>query len=549
MLSALLAVIMTIGLIPMGSVTVKAETKNATLSNLGALGTVKIGSKAESGTWYQTEVAGTPVFCLDLGKACHAGDVYVSSDATYSSNSSNAKKANEAKIGYWYSVTKNESTKSWVYAQALMWACEEGETSEKKLTDVISQVRKNTGYYDSKSAAELYAEIFKISATVSCKIKMWKYGGSGSYRQVLLEIVGTPILPVYEKINDTLVYRQRITIDKTDEDGNPVSQVPFEVTAQNYKELYDYKVNGWGDAETGDADGESVFSSVAETDSSGRITYKFNYQIQSKNYGYVKASDLGSMTADDKKDIKNKMDDKNINYASDLTKAGAEKLMKADLDAQMKKISNKYVVKEVDAGSDDMLVNSDYANGKIITIESAGSWTKVNGSWPETADKTYANYSKATKLGIVNKYKKATIVVNKKVENTSDNTAHGDVSVDGAVYRMYQDAACTKPVTTVYDANGNAKGATDYTINNGTFETDYIRTKDTVYLKEIQAPVGFFLDPTVHVIKVDGSKFSTEYKARAVIEDSFETEKKGFVEVYKMSTDGSTGPADFEKDY
>lgn len=547
MLSALLAVIMTIGLIPMGSVTVKAETKNATLSNLGALGTVKIGSKAESGTWYQTEVAGTPVFCLDLGKACHAGDVYVSSDATYSSNSSNAKKANEAKIGYWYSVTKNESTKSWVYAQALMWACEEGETSEKKLTDVISQVRKNTGYYDSKSAAELYAEIFKISATVSCKIKMWKYGGSGSYRQVLLEIVGTPILPVYEKINDTLVYRQRITIDKTDEDGNPVSQVPFEVTAQNYKELYDYKVNGWGDAETGDADGESVFSSVAETDSSGRITYKFNYQIQSKNYGYVKASDLGSMTADDKKDIKNKMDDKNINYASDLTKAGAEKLMKADLDAQMKKISNKYVVKEVDAGSDDMLVNSDYANGKIITIESAGSWTKVNGSWPETADKTYANYSKATKLGIVNKYKKATIVVNKKVENTSDNTAHGDVSVDGAVYRMYQDAACTKPVTTVYDANGNAKGATDYTINNGTFETDYIRTKDTVYLKEIQAPVGFFLDPTVHVIKVDGSKFSTEYKARAVIEDSFETEKKGFVEVYKMSTDGSTGPADFEK--
>ncbi|WP_428244953.1 SpaA isopeptide-forming pilin-related protein [Eubacterium sp. Marseille-QA0814] len=547
LLSALLAVIMTIGLIPMGSVTVKAETKNATLSNLGALGTVKIGSKSESGTWYQTEVAGTPVFCLDLGKACHTGDVYVSSDATYSSDSKNEKKALEAKIGYWYSVTKNESTKSWVYAQALMWACEEGETSEKKLTDVISQVRKNTGYYDSKSAAELYAEIFKISATVSCKIKMWKYGGSGSYRQVLLEIVGTPILPVYEKINDTLVYRQRITIDKTDEDGNPVSQVPFEVTAQNYKELYDYKVNGWGDAESGDADGESVFTSIAETDAKGRITYKFNYQIQSKNYGYVKASDLANMTADDKKSVKDKMDDKNINYSSDLTKSGAEKLMKADLSAQMKKISNQYAVKEVGAGSDDMLVNSEYANGKIITIESAGSWTKVNGSWPETADKTYADYGKATKLGIVNKYKKATIVVNKKVENTSDNTAHGDTSVDGAVYRMYTDAACTNPVTTVYDANGNAKAASDYTIKNGTLETDYIRTKDTVYIKEIKAPEGFFLDPTVHQIKVDGSQFDVEYKAKAVIEDSYESEKKGFFEVYKMSSDGSTGPADFEE--
>ena len=552
MLSALLAVIMTIGLIPMGSVTVKAETKNATLSNLGALGTVKIGSKAESGTWYQTEVAGTPVFCLDLGKACHAGDVYESSDATYSSNSKNEKKALEAKIGYWYSVTKNESTKSWVYAQALMWACEEGETSEKKLTDVISQVRKNTGYYDSKSAAELYAEIFKISATVSCKIKMWKYGGSGSYRQVLLEIVGTPILPVYEKINDTLVYRQRITIDKTDEDGNPVARVPFEVTAQNYKELYDYKVNGWGDAESGDAesgdaDGESVFTSIAETDSKGRITYKFNYQIQSKNYGYVKASDLNDMTADDKKKIKEEMDDANIKYASNLTKSGAEKLVKDDLDAQMKKISNQYAVKEVGAVSDDMLVNSEYANGKIITIESAGSWTKVNGSWPETADKTYADYGKATKLGIVNKYKKATIVVNKKVENTSDNTAHGDTSVDGAVYRMYTDAACTNPVTTVYDANGNAKAASDYTIKNGTLETDYIRTKDTVYIKEIKAPEGFFLDPTVHQIKVDGSQFDVEYKAKAVIEDSYESEKKGFFEVYKMSSDGSTGPADFEE--
>lgn len=542
-----MAVIMTIGLIPMGSVIVKADTKNATLSNLGELGTVKIGNKSESGTWYQTEIAGTPVFCMDLGKACHAGDVYVSSDDTYSSNSSNAKKANEAKIGYWYSVTKEKSTKAWVYAQALMWSCEEGNTSKNNLTDVISQVRKNTGYYNSKSAADLYDEIFGITTTVTCNVKIWKYGGSGEYRQVLMEIKGGPVEYDFERINDTLVYRQRITIDKTDEDGNPVARVPFEVTAQNYKELYDYKVNGWGNAETGDADGDSVFSSVAETDSKGRITYKFNYQIQSKNYGYVKASDLKNMTADDKKVVKEKMDDKNITYASNLTQTGAKELMQADLDAQMKKISNQYAVKEVGAGSDDMLVNSEYANGKIITIESAGSWTKVNGSWPETADKTYADYGKATKLGIVNKYKKATIVVNKKVENTSDNTAHGDTSVDGAVYRMYTDAACTNPVTTVYDANGNAKAASDYTIKNGTLETDYIRTKDTVYIKEIKAPEGFFLDPTVHQIKVDGSQFDVEYKAKAVIEDSYESEKKGFFEVYKMSSDGSTGPADFEE--
>ena len=111
LLSALLAVIMAIGLIPMGAVTVKAETKNATLSNLGALGTVKIGSKSESGSWYQTEVAGTPVFCLDLGKACHAGDVQINTndgivEMTY------YLKFEKSRALYFY-VTYDKNTKQW----------------------------------------------------------------------------------------------------------------------------------------------------------------------------------------------------------------------------------------------------------------------------------------------------------------------------------------------------------------------------------------------------------------------------------------------------
>ena len=35
--------------------------------------------------------------------------------------------------------------------------------------------------------------------------------------------------------------------------------------------------------------------------------------------------------------VKEKMDDKNITYASNLTQTGAKELMQADLDAQMKK--------------------------------------------------------------------------------------------------------------------------------------------------------------------------------------------------------------------
>lgn len=544
--AAMLALVIALGMIPVGSISVKAETKNASLSNLGNLGTVNIGDKSESGTWYQTKVGSTPVFCMNLGLACHSGDVYESSTDTYSSDSSNTKKALEAYVGYWYDQTKNQSRKAWVYAQCLMWACEEGQTSKAQLTDVIKQVRSNTGYYNSKSAGDLYDEIFGIEGTVKCDVTLWK--SSAYKRQVLMEIVSEPKPVNYVTTNDILNYRQRITIDKMDEDGNPVAQVPFEVTAQNYKELYNFKYNGWGDSEEGEADGDSIFDAVAETDSNGRITYKFNYQIQSQDYGYVPADKLKDYTSDMKKEVKEKMDDDGIKYASDLTKSGAEKLVQEDLDAQMEKINNKYVIKEVNSGSDDMIVNSEYASGKTITITPAGSWTKnKDGEWPETANGTYGDYSKATKLGITNKYKKASIRVNKKVENTSDNKAHGDTSVEGAVYRFYQDAACTNPVTTVYDASGNAKTARDYVINNGTLVTDFIRTKDTVYLKEVEAPEGFFLDETVHKVKADGSAFTDEMKAEALTVDSYETEKKGHLEIYKFMTDGSTGPADFEE--
>lgn len=75
-MAIVIALTLTAGLIP--AVEVKAETKNATLSNLGSLGTVEIGNKTESGTWYQTKVGGKAAFCMDLGLACQSGDVYES---------------------------------------------------------------------------------------------------------------------------------------------------------------------------------------------------------------------------------------------------------------------------------------------------------------------------------------------------------------------------------------------------------------------------------------------------------------------------------------
>ena len=150
MVAGLLAAVMiTTNVCPM--VSVSAASGVASLESLGKLGTVNIGSKSESGTWLQTQVDSKPVFCMDLGKACHTGYTYKSESKTISSDDSSTKNKLEAKIGYWYDQVKKGSNKAWVYAQCLIWSVEEGYTSESNLKSVINQVKKNTGYYKDDS--------------------------------------------------------------------------------------------------------------------------------------------------------------------------------------------------------------------------------------------------------------------------------------------------------------------------------------------------------------------------------------------------------------
>ena len=166
MVAGLLATIMiTTNVCPMFPV--RAASGVASLESLGKLGTVNIGSKSESGTWLQTQVDSKPVFCMDLGKACHTGYTYKSESKTISSDDSSTKNKLEAKIGYWYDQVKKGSNKAWVYAQCLIWSVEEGCTSESNLKSVINQVKKNTGYYKDDS---LYSDIFEVSKKVECDI-------------------------------------------------------------------------------------------------------------------------------------------------------------------------------------------------------------------------------------------------------------------------------------------------------------------------------------------------------------------------------------------
>lgn len=537
MIAGLLATVMiTTNVCPM--VLVSATSGVASLESLGKLGTVNIGSKSESGTWLQTQVDSKPVFRMDLGKACHTGYTYKSESKTISSDDSSTKNKLEAKIGYWYDQVKKGSNKAWVYAQCLIWSVEEGYTSESNLKSVINQVKKNTGYYKDDT---LYSDIFEVGKKVECDIYIWKYSGStdDSEVQKLLQIKSTDEEYKYLATSGKRYYRQRITLEKVDEDGITLPKVTFRFTAKNIKELYSYQYNGWGDSVKEDADEDATkFSQDVMTDSNGKIVFRFTYILNSKKYYYVSDDELSKMSLSEKKQMKDLLDDKGYNYASDLSKAGAEKLKEADLDDQMDDISNKYVIEEVNSGNDNILTSfvvdkgnnkiTDATNNKVtVTLTKADSWTRnSDGKWPETAEESYSNYKLAYKPVLKDKYKKVKLTA-VKIDEETGKVAQGDATLEGAVYGVYSDAACTKLLKSY---------TTD---NNYQFETDYMRCGKTYYLKEITPPEGYLKNDKVYTITKDGQQFTNEYNSAETQVD--EDVVKGDVSIIKGMGNGKPG--------
>ena len=538
--ATILAIATLVTSIPISNVAAagNGEKKQAGIVTLGKLGTVNIGSKSESGTWVKTLVDGNDVFCLDLGKACHTGYTYIASNSTISSDSSNKKNALEAKIGYWYDQTKTRSNKAWVYAQCLIWAVEEGITSETGLKDIIKQVKNNTGYYANDS---LYADIFESTSVVKCTITKWKYSGKTDSDEVqeLMEIVGNRKEYKYTPISKRDYYRQRITLQKCDEDGKELPQVTFRFTAKNIKQLYSYQYNGWGDSVKEDVDDDAnKFSQEVKTDSKGKIVFRFTYELNSKSYYYVADEELKDMSSSDKKQIKDELDDKGYDYASDLSKAGAEKLIKNDINDQMDDISNNYVIEEISSGNNNILtsfvvdagsnkITSQSSNKVTVTLTKADSWKKnSDGKWPETAEESYSNYKLAYKPVFKDKYKKVKMTVWKKDSETG-STAQGDATLEGAVYGVYSDAACTKLVKS-YRTN-----------TKGTFETDYYRCGVNMYLKEITPPEGYLKNDKVYTITKDGQQFTNEYNSAETQVD--EDVVKGDVAIIKGMGNGKPG--------
>ena len=520
------------------------DKQKATIESLGKLGTVKIGSKSESGTWVKTQVNNRDVFCLDLGKACHTGYTYVATNSSISSDSSNKKNALKAMVGYWYDKVKDSSNKAWVYAQCLIWSIEEGHYSEEDLKDVIKQVKNNTGYYANDT---IYSDIFNISGTVTCNITIWKYSGTTDDDEVqkLMEINSEKIKVPYDYLDSSEFYRQRITLQKNDEDGKGLSQANFRFTAKNIKQLYSYQYNGWGDSVKEDVDTDAnKFSQEVKTDSNGKIIFRFTYQLSSKRYYYVADKDLDKMTSADKKAMKDKFDDKGYSYASGLSKSGAERLLKADIAGQMDDISNNYIIEEISSGNDNILnsfvvdsgsnkITSQSATKVTVTLKKADSWTRnSDGKWPETAEESYSNYKLAYKPVLKDKYKKVKLTA-VKIDEETGKVAQGDATLEGAVYGVYSDAACTKLIKS-YTTDKNYQ-----------FETDYMRCGKTYYLKEITPPKGYLKNNKMYDFVADGAKFTAEYNS--VEKQVSEKPIKGDVAIIKGMGNGTAGIVPFEK--
>ncbi len=546
MVSFLLMIALFIGLLPQTATPgkVKAATAKVMLSNMGKVGTLSVGKKTKKGNWWKMYLEGSEMFCLNLGETCHAGDVYKSETDAYSSTDS-GKKGLEACIGYWFDKIKNRSNKAYIIAQALFWAVEEGERSKSELKSVIQTMQRNTGYYSSQNAEELYNQIFQPSGAVKISISLWRYTGAGQKRQILMDVVSTSTQKFKPKsVCSKDVYRQRITLNKTDEFGKPLSGVKFRLSADNVDELYYFKAKGLGDTDAGEVDEDADnFELDMLTDEKGQIAYRFNYNLQSQDYYYYESDELEKMDDAAKKKAIEALEDEGLPYGKSLTYTEAKDLSEKDILNQMKEIQNIYRIQEISTGDDHLFHDS-----QIMTVELGKeySWQQLDGKWPEDITGSYENFPQAYQLNIENRYKKVKVKVVKKDAVSQDGGAHGDASLNGAQFQLYEDRACTK-LAGVYDPNGKKRPAGIYTVVDQKFKTDYLQSGKVYYLKEVRPPRGYKIVDDVLEIHVDARTYTAEYSEAEEEYTVPETPIRGRISLNKYSTDGTTGPIASEK--
>lgn len=546
-----------------------ASTYAVSLNQLGKLGAFKAGSKGKGSNdnWWKMTVNGKPTFCLNLGLTCHSGDTYEEkSSGTYKSHGSGEKGPWYACIGYWYDQVQNRSNKAFAMAQALCWTIEEEGTSKSDLVKAIRTVQTNTGWFGSKSAEELYTTIFQYldsdKAEVQADYTRYEYTGNQSgKRQVLMNLDSNPLStpPDWKTYSTSKRYRQRITLYKKDEDGNPLANVEFSLTVDNVDECYYILCNGAGEA-TEEADFGSAntdfFTTTNTTDASGRLYYIFAFRLQTKEYGYVDDAALATLDNDAKKKVKAEMDEDDVSYGSGLTQAEAQELAADDLNQQFAKISNTFVIQETNTNNGNLVVDTDYGSGKTITIDSAHSWFRDDANdywedkhWQDEGKGNACDYSKNIIETVKNDYKRVSYKIKKNDDYATDKKAHGDAVLQGAAYRLYSDASCTVPARVYTDENGtySAECPVLVTDANGEFTTPYLRSGVTYYLKEIKPSRGYLLNENAIPLLADATDRTEKVTPTKETIETTESPILGYIGVYKIiGNGGETGKAKWE---
>ena len=388
MLTGLLALSMLCGLLPQNTVNVSAATTaKTTVSSYGRLGTVDVGSKTKSGTWWKINVGSKTAFCLSLGKTCHTGNTYQVTDThTWNQNTGGEKHGYYAKIIRFYVNDCNRAKKAFVLGQALIWAVSEGNTSEANLKNVIKQVKANTGYFPNKTVADLYKQIFQPSGTWEAKATMWeKTGATKGYQKLIT--VDADILqnPNYKTITDHTYYRQRITLHKQDEDGKGLGGIKFTLSADNLDDLYSFNVfdrNG-DTTSNADEDDNTEFEVSGLTTDGGTVAWRMTYRLEADEMAYYTDAALANMNADQKKAAKEALEDdgykQGVHFGKNMTKAEADGYVTADaITYQIKSVMASSVAENptyaVASGS-AVAVNP--VSGSAVSGETGISYTSV----------------------------------------------------------------------------------------------------------------------------------------------------------------------------
>ena len=549
-LTFVLAFAMLCGMIPVNAVVADAASTSVSLVSMGRKGTVSIGSKTKSGTWWQMKLGGKKAFCINLGYTCHSGNTYAAEETHHwDQDTGGEKNGYYAKIIRWYVVDRNRSNKAFVMSQALIWSIAEGRNSESQLKDVIKQVKGNINISPAKSVNDMYQAIFEPSGAWTADITFWQKTGNSKRYQRLLTVDAEDV-PEVSSISDSTYYRQRITVMKKDEDGKGLAGIQFTLDADNLDDLYSFSMTDRDGTEANDADddNDTSFSMTGFTRDSGRIAFRMTYRLQTQEYYYYPDSELKDMSADDKKAAKKHLTDdldldEGVDFASDLTKESAKKLMDQEMKEMKNDISNSYTLTENNTGDNQHIVmDPEFAKGVKIILKKENSWEKnADGVWPDSLEEVASNYSKAYSVGVTNNYKKATIDVVKIDKYSSDKKPHGDANLEGAQFQLYADAGCSSKAT-VYDDKGTAKTAGVYTVKDGKLVTDFLRSGNTYYLKETKAPVGYTLSNDVLPIMVDATSKAAEYTYDLATEEFGNQPILGKVAIMKYDSDGKTGP-------